>query len=293
MKKTLVFVFTVFILTLAVNARVRPADKILTYKTIDTVSLKMHIFYPQKSSQEFLPAIVFFYGGGWVKKNMSQFERQAVYLSNRGIIAILVDYRTRNPYHTTPFDAVSDAKSAIRYIRANAADLNINPSKIVVAGGSAGGHLAAATAFIDGYNDPSDDLGISPRPQALILYNPVIDNSKKGYGYDRIGNEYISFSPLHNIKNDAPPTVIFLGTKDKLIPVKTIKEYQHKMKQAGARCDVHLYKDQGHGFFNYKRNPQNPYFNSTLYETDLFLISLGYLTGSPVVKQLIESDKNI
>ena len=290
MKRISVLFLLISIFTLSLNAKVRPADKILTYKTVDNISLKLHMFYPPGEVKETLPAIVFFYGGGWVKKGMSQFERQAVYFAKRGIVAILADYRTKNPNKTTPFDAVSDAKSAIRYLKANANKLNIDSSKIIAAGGSAGGHLAAATALINSYDDPSDNLSISSKPQALVLYNPVIDNSENGYGYERIGDEYKSFSPLHNIRKDAPPTIIFLGTKDKYIPVETIKEYQRKMSEVGSLCKVYLYNNQQHGFFNFKREPRNPYFSSTLYETDLFLISLGYLTGKPTVKRQIKAD---
>lgn len=82
----------------------------------------------------------------------------------------------------------------------------------------------------------------------MILFNPVIDNGPSGYGFDRIGKEYKDFSPLHNIHKSMPPTTIFIGTKDRLIPLETIKYYKKSMDLLGVRCDLHLYENEGHGF---------------------------------------------
>jgi dienelactone hydrolase len=85
---------------------------------------------------------------------------------------------------------------------------------------------------------------------------------------------------MHNIDKDSPPTVVFLGTKDKLIPTATAAEYKKRMEAQGRRCDVHLYEGQPHGFFNYKKKE---YFDKTVIEADKFLASLGYLQGGPTL----------
>jgi acetyl esterase/lipase len=216
-----------------------------------------------------------------VSGDKAHFLNHAKYLSQRGIVCFLVDYRTKNGNNSSPFESLKDAKSAIRYIRKNAADFKIDPGKIIAAGGSAGGHLAAATALIEGYNEDTDDLAISAIPNALVLFNPVIDNGPGGYGYERIGDDYKSFSPLHNIKKGAPPTLILLGTNDALVPVVTVEYYEQVMEKVGSRCELRLYEGAEHGFFNY-RNFE--YYKNTLMETDLFLTSLGYLKAEPVVK---------
>ncbi|MCK5820566.1 MAG: alpha/beta hydrolase fold domain-containing protein [Bacteroidales bacterium] len=255
---------------------------VLTYKQIDTVSLNLTLFYPSDLNEARLyPAIVFFFGGGWTGGSISQFEPQARYFASRGMLTALADYRTARKHATTPFDAVADAKSAIRFMRANAAELKINPNQIIASGGSAGGHLAAATAIIKGLNDPNDQVEISCIPNAMILYNPVIDNGPEGYGFERIGDRYLEISPYHNIKKGIPPTVFFLGTKDKLIPVETGQAYKTKLENLGSRCDLHLYAGQEHGFFNLRNLP---YYLETVYQTDLFLSSLGYLKGEPEIK---------
>jgi len=254
----------------------------ITYKQIDTISLNLTLFYPSDSSETTsYPAIVFFFGGGWTSGSISQFEPHAKYFASRGMVTALADYRTAKKYGTTPFDAVADAKSAIRFIRSNAVRLKINPDQIVASGGSAGGHLAAATAILDGLDDANDQLAISCVPNALVLYNPVIDNSPEGYGYDKVGDRYPEISPYHAIRSSAPPTIFFLGTKDRLIPVETAKAFKTKLESFSTRCDLHLYAGQDHGFFNLRNLP---YYLETVYQTDLFLSSLGYLEGAPEIK---------
>lgn len=254
----------------------------VVYKQVDTVQLIMELYLPKDmDATKKYPAMVFFFGGGWKEGSIKQFKPHAKYFAKRGLICFLVDYRVRNRHQTTPFESLKDAKSAIRFIREHAAKYHIDPSKIIASGGSAGGQLAAACALIDGYNEASDNLDISCEPNALVLFNPAIDNGPAGVGYNWIGDDYKSFSPLHNIKKGAPPTIIFLGTKDYLIPVETAKYYQTVMTKLENICELHLYEGMEHGFFNY--NKFNNYKN-TLTETDIFLQSQGYLNKFPVIE---------
>ena len=256
-------------------------DQVL-YKQIDTTKLFMEIHYPETiNTAKKYPAIVFYFGGGWNAGSIKQFEPHAKYFSRRDMICILVDYRVKERQQTTPFESLKDAKSAIRYIREYADKFHIDTSRIVAAGGSAGGHLAAATAIIDDYNENTDNMSVSCIPNALVLFNPVIDNGPGGYGYDRIGDAYKSFSPLHNIKNGTPPTILFLGTNDNLIPVETAKYYQKVMEKVKSSCELHLYEGQGHGFFNYTNFE---YYKKTVSEADEFLQSLGYLNKEPIIE---------
>ena len=253
----------------------------LVYKQIDTTSLEIYAYYPLDFSiEKEYSAIVFFHGGGWNKGKPKAFNRQAMYLASRGMVAFSVQYRVRDFNGTTPFDAVEDAKSAIRYVRANANEFKINPNMIAAGGGSAGGHIAAAAGNIEDLEPKGEDFSISSKPDALILFNPVFDNSKEGYGYRRMEGRYEEISPLHNITSGAPPTIVFLGTKDKLIPVAAAEDYKTKMENVGSRCDLHLYEGQEHAFFGKK---PIKYFIETIYQADLFLKSLGYLAGEPTI----------
>ena len=272
--------FTLFLtLTIVINSFAQ--DQIL-YKRIDTTQLYLTV-YPSaiKEPNKKSPAIVFFFGGGWNSGTVKQFEPQALYFIQRGMVCILVDYRVKEKHKTTPFESLKDAKSAIRYIRSHANELLIDPSKIVASGGSAGGHLAAATATINDYNESSDNTAISCIPDALVLFNPVFDNGPGGYGYERIGEAYKSFSPLHNIKSGTPPTIVFLGDKDHLVPVETAQYYKKIMEKVKSRCDLFVYEGQEHGFFNYKNLE---YYKKTVSETDTFLQSIGILNKDPFVE---------
>ena len=245
----------------------------LTYKQVDTVQLGLKIFYPPAYKKgERLPTIVFFFGGGWTGGSMTQFEPHALHFAAKNMIAVLVDYRVKSRHNTSPFESVKDAKSAIRYLRQHAETLGVDANRIVASGGSAGGHLAAACFTNASLNESSDDLAISAKPNALVLFNPVIDNGKDGYGFERIGENYVTFSPIHNIQKGFPPTIFFLGTKDKLIPVATGEMFKKKIEEVGGRCELFLSEDQPHGFFN-----KEPFLSETIAKTDLFLLSLRYI----------------
>ena len=249
----------------------------IVYKSIANVELSLFVFLPENfQPTDERTAIVFFFGGGWTGGTPHQFYRQSEYFASRGAVAICADYRTKSRHGTTPQECVKDAKSAIRWIRAHADDLGIAESKIVAAGGSAGGHLAAATATLKQFDDETDDSTVSCTPNALVLFNPVVDNGKQGYGHKRVKEYWNDFSPYHNLKPGTPPTIFHLGTKDPLIPATVGIRYQEAMTANGDRCELHLYEDQNHGFFN-----EGNYFSETLLRTDLFLKSLNLLEGQP------------
>jgi len=273
--------FIVLIIGTLLSTQICNSQEEILYKRVDTTQLFLEVHYPpnMESSRSY-PAMVFFFGGGWVGGDRSQFLHQAQYFAKRGVVCFLADYRTSKINGTTPFESVKDAKSAIRFIRKNATKFNIDGTKLIASGGSAGGHLAAATALVEGYNDPADDMSIDCIPNALVLFNPVVDNGPGGYGYERIGEAYKDFSPLHNIKKDAPSTILFLGTKDHLIPVVTAEYYKMVMEKVESRCDLKLYDGKGHGFFNYKDFES---YKSTVAAADQFLVSLGYLKTEPIV----------
>ncbi|WP_163400058.1 alpha/beta hydrolase [Flavobacterium fluviatile] len=256
----------------------------LVYKEASGRLLKLSFYHPADfDANKKYPTMIFFFGGGWIGGSITQFEDQALYFASRGMITILADYRVKKTDNTSPFDAVKDAKSAMRYIKIHANELHIDTDKIVAAGGSAGGHLAAATTLLSGLNEEGEDVSISTKANALVLFNPVIDNGPNGYGYERIGDRYMEISPLHAIEKGAPPTIFFLGTKDKHIPVATAEAYKAKMEAIGSRCDLFLYENQEHGFFNKGKKQGDKYYIETVRQSDLFLASLGFLKGKPTI----------
>jgi acetyl esterase len=257
-----------------------PRETII-YKRVGTNDLKLFVIKPPGwQSSDRVPAILIFHGGGWVWGTPSIMAAQGNYFARRGMVSILVQYRlldkkTKAP----PTMCVADAQSALRWVRAHAAELGVDPNRIAAGGGSAGGHLAAFLGLMHGLDDPQDDLTVSAQANALVLWNPVFDNSPGQWGHELVGDRYQEFSPAQNITSNAPPAIVFLGTKDKLIPVKTVKTFQTNMQAAGVRCEAFFYEGQGHGFFS-----KEPWRTQTLTEADKFLTSLGWIEAGSAGK---------
>lgn len=259
------------------------------YKEASGDKLRVYRIDPPKHDPETAqaPAVVFFFGGGWNGGSPTQFEPHARYLSQRGMVIFLADYRVKSRQGTTPKECVADGKSAIRWVRKNAERLGVDPDRILAGGGSAGGHVAAATGMCDGFDEKGEDLSISSRPAALLLFNPVYNNGPEGYGHSRVKEWFPAISPAHNISKDDPPTIVFLGTKDKLIPVSQAEDFQKQQEKLGISSELHLYEGQPHGFFNLKLGQGKPQaFRDTILKTDAFLTSLGYLEGEPDIEHL-------
>jgi acetyl esterase/lipase len=253
------------------------------YKEINGISLEMTMYKPQVSSNVRLPAIVFFFGGGWVGGDPAQFELQAEYLATRGIVAFCPNYRVKSRNSTTPFESVMDAKTAIRYLKTHGAEYGIDTSKIVASGGSAGGHLAVCTAVIKNINQETDDLKISSVPKALVLFNPVLDTGKKGYGREKMDGREFELSPVHHITANVPTTLILHGIDDKTVPYENAVRFNYLMKQQNNKCILVGYKKQAHGFFNYNKSPK--YFKKTLSKTESFLEENGLLRGESWLRE--------
>src|SRR5215207_1445537 len=182
------------------------------YKTTPQAELKLHFYRPAdwKASDK-RPAIVFFFGGGWKNGSHVQFTRQAEYFASRGLVCATADYRVANQHKTTPDACVEDAKSAIRYVRKHSAELGVDPGRIVAAGGSAGGHLAAATLLVPGFDAAGETPTVSCKPNALILFNPalnVADREVKDANGQNIADK---FWPNKFLAKGTPPCMIFFG----------------------------------------------------------------------------------
>jgi acetyl esterase/lipase len=265
-----------------------PGARTEIYRSAEDVDLRAWIVEPSgHSADNRRPAIVFFFGGGWNGGTPGQFRQHAAYLAERGMVAILVDYRVRSRQGTLANVAVSDAKAAIRWTRAHADRLGIDPNRIAASGGSAGGHLAAATAMLAGHDDAQDGAGTNSEPNALVLFNPVLitapvpgqpapEAERLEKLRARLGAEPESMSPFHNVRPELPPTIIFHGENDKTVPYRSAEAFTDAMTAAGNRCELVGYPNQGHGFFNAHREDNSAY-RDTLGRMDEFLVSLGWL----------------
>jgi acetyl esterase/lipase len=258
----------------ALAAKLEPTRKVV-YKKVGEQELRLHIFEPKNFQPTYRrPCFLAIHGGGWVGGEPRRFYPFADHFAKLGMVGISMEYRLAKPSTgITPFDCVKDGRSAVRYLRSHAAELGIDPQKIIVSGGSAGGHVAVGTALFDGLDGTDEDTQISSVPNALVLYYPVIDTSKEGYGNARCGPRWQEISPLHRVKADVPPTILFHGTGDTVTPFQGAKLFQEAMRKAGNRCELVVNEGGKHGYFLYDQG----LFEETMQKTADFLESLGFL----------------
>jgi acetyl esterase/lipase len=251
----------------------------IVYKQTPQADLKLYFGYPPDwTASDSRPAIVFFFGGGWRSGTVEHFRTQADYLARRGMVAIRADYRVKSRHGTFPDQCVEDGKSAIRWVRSNAGKLGVNPDMIAGSGGSAGGHVAACAALVDGLEAIGEDHAVSSKPDILVLYNPVMEIIPERH-LERFRDTAMAemLSPLRWISSEMPDGILFFGTDDRLLEgaIRSVE----KADAAGARLELWTAKGQQHGFFN-----QSPWLEWTLYLTDRFLQKHGYLTGKAEIR---------
>jgi acetyl esterase/lipase len=187
-------------------------------------------------------------------------------------VAISVDYRIATTHRTTPFESAQDARDALAWVRQHAVELAVDPDKIVLAGASAGGHLAAVTALT---------VEKPEVPAALLLLYPILDTSPAGFGHGLFGDRFAALSPLHLLRaknHPLPPTLILVGDADSAVPVKTVRDFQATAEQLGSRCEVVIYPGGKHPLYSY-RSGGEPLRSDVLAKADRFLQSLGIVPG--------------
>lgn len=218
------------------------AERIL-YKKTPQEDLYCHLLRPMGDAKTARPAILYFSGGGWNANNVTWVIQECAWFRDHGVIGIACDYRVAGRHKTDIPAAVQDAKSAVRYIRAHAKELGIDPQRIIVAGGSAGGHIAACTAM-PGHDEPGEDLSVSSRADALVLGNPVVG---KGFN-EGFFDKNPDMSPLEGAKSKGwPPVILINGTADTITPQAGADLFTRRMKEAGNVCELITIEGGGHG----------------------------------------------
>lgn len=242
-----------------------------TYKKTPTRDLNLYVDFPADwKPSDRRPAILWFFGGAWNTGNPYHFKPQAVYFAQRGVVGINVDYRIRtvDGIVTDGYVSGQDAKTAVRWVRKNAAQLGIDPDRIMAGGGSAGGHLAIATQ-IPSLNDPDDDVSISATVSALLMHNPyVVRINEKSWVYQ------IDFKTL-------PPVWVGYSTKDDGAYTddpstkrteRSGESFVKELAEAGIPLRTYIKDEGGHGFCS---GP--PHLQASTADIDEFLQECGLL----------------
>ena len=265
-----------------------PQPKVVTYKTTEDGPLAMHVIQPAAPGTK-RPAIVWFVCGAWTGFDASSRYPQGQYFASRGVVSFVTLVRVRPRHSTTPVECVMDAKSAVRWVRQHAAEYGVDPDRIAVAGGSAGGHVSASTALVDGFDDVHDDVGISARPNAALLISPSlgVDNGSRRQAVFGGAERARALSPIRYVAAGSPPMLVMHGTSDEAVAVEEVAAFCEAMKAAGNRCDLKLYEKQGHSLSGWSAKEKNPLFSQTLRDMDQFLGSLGWTTGEPTIDTFV------
>ena len=262
----------------------RTVPERVVYRTVDDFNLSLDIYRPTGwAKTDRRPCVVWFFGGGWEVGGPLQFSKQAERISQLGLVSFTPDYRVRSRHGkmSTPLDSVADAEFSIRWIRDHAHELGIDVDRIAVGGGSSGGQLAAACAVLQSNtSDQTGDPDASYTPNAPILYNPVLDFEIPAIQKRASPTQMTSLgtiSPIHQMKQPLPPTIIFHGTADSIVPIRTSENFVKQARELGSETvDLIRYPGKAHEF--YLNGPgSRSGFNSTMDEVKEFLTRLGWL----------------
>jgi acetyl esterase len=259
------------------------------FKVAGETELHAHFWFPEPSPVQPEPprsVVAFFFSSGWDQGQISQFAPHSVYFASRGMVSVAFEYRISSKHGTGPVEAAEDAADAIRWLRLNAEELNINPSHIVGAGGSGGAHAIASAAVLA---PPPDKRGVTEDdlaavPNALVLFNPVLDTSAKtGFGFDRFPDAASAkqYNLVNGIRKYLPPTLIMHGTADRVVPCYGSQVYAKKAARKKNVCRLLEFEGVGHGFFNFNVSFEN--YEATLLAIDQFFVELGLIEEDPTL----------
>lgn len=249
------------------------------YKELeDKTELSVYIYAPQDETARLRTAIAFFFSSTWDKGMVTQFGPQALHFLNRGAITMLVDYRVSSRHNSDPIQSMSDARSALRWIRYNAEILRVDTRRVVAVGGGAGAQLALSAAMIPGVADDPSDPNISCVPDALVLFSTIVDTTKKGYGWEKFKNQEDAnlASPSRYIGKHHPPMILFHGSEDRFVPEESVSRFAKQVRAKENVCELVVYEGFDNAFYNFNVNPAG--FDATLGETDRFLVEQGFLS---------------
>jgi len=257
-------------------------EKVFTYKTIQskklgrTIHLRAYVFSDLKQKSDVVrPTLAMFHGGGWRAGAPVKWFPAARYFASRGIVSVVFQYRLGGTHKSTPFDAVADAASAMRWLRKYSSALGVNPLKIAAVGDSAGGHLALTTALVDEvFDENTNDLKISSKPQFVFALYPIVNT-------DFVPNAD-SISPVKLVSAlNAVPTVILQGDADAQ-PRTQPKEVEAFCRKQSAlkrnSCRYVLFPKLEHAF--YPAHKQGT--ASTLVHLEKFMEALKFLNDSNI-----------
>jgi acetyl esterase/lipase len=268
-----------------VTPLILPGSEPFVFKKAGDEELRLHVVKPKdwKPSDK-RACLVTFFGGGWTSGTPARSITYAKWAAKYGLVGVAPDYRTRKRFDAKPEDCVADGRAAGRWIQDHAAELGIDPAKIVVQGSSAGGHVAAWTAIPDPVMpETASDPVPNPVPMGLILLWPVTDTGTNGYGGPkRFGNDEAranNLSVTGRMTAKMPPTLVFHGSADKTVKFENSQAFTDKMKANGNSCELVVFPDAPHSPQSSKEGEKGKMVKAKIEEESLkFLEKLGLVS---------------
>ncbi|MDQ6773880.1 MAG: alpha/beta hydrolase [Candidatus Dormibacteraeota bacterium] len=268
----------------------------LTYCSPGGKPLAMDVTEPASAASRPAPAVLYVHGGGWFmgdRQPSGGFAGQegALFiplrdeLTKRGFVVAAIDYRLV-PLHPWPAQ-IEDAKCAVRFMRAQAARLNIDPNRIGTWGSSAGGHLVAmlGTAGPEAGFDVGQYADQSSRVQAVVdMFGPTDLNNTSGFntfgqfvvrvGFGRASAaERSAASPITHVGPGDPPFLILHGSDDMLVPPRQSQDLAHRLGAAGVPVALVMVQHTGHSMASPGQQPSTD--DVTAMVVDFFSRTLG------------------
>lgn len=246
--------------------------------------LTADVFTPKNIPNQARPAIVFLHGGSWMFGAPSQFHYHSNYLAHKyGFFAVSVDYRLSGEAKFPA--ALQDAKCAMRWVRSLAIKLNIDPDRVAICGGSAGGHLSsmvATTAGVKAYEGTGGHQRFSSHANLAILFNGEFDMwdlvRKKslidamtqfiGGSAEEMPDKYDELSSIKRIDSRTPSTLLLHGTEDKCVSHEQAVAFFNQLQKVGVHAKLAIYEGKPHAWFN-----KEPDKTITLKRMERFLVS--------------------
>lgn len=224
-------------------------EKDIVYGQGGKYKLKLDLYSP-KEIKETTPGLVFIHGGGWSKGKRTDYHYYGVKFAEQGYVVATVSYRLSG---TAPFPAaVQDCKCAVRWMRANAKKLKVDPKRIGVVGGSAGGHLAMMVGYSPDVESLEGDGGnaeVSSKVKTVVnFYGPADLTTKNASTFPLVTNflnksikndpeTFRLASPIKHVTKDDPPTMVIHGTLDFLVGVSQSDNLVKKLKETGVKTE--------------------------------------------------------
>jgi acetyl esterase len=263
-----------------------PGSEPFVFRKVGDLELRLHVVKPPGWAKDNArPCLVSFFGGGWNSGTPESSIRWAKWAASNELVGIAPDYRTRDRLGGTPEDCIADGRASLAWIAAHAADLGIDPGKIIVLGGSSGGHVAAWTA-IPAAGPGKDDPAPKTLPVALVLLNPVTDTKAGGYGGPkRFGGNAaraLACSVPDQMPAKMPPSLVFHATADIVVPYANSVAFRDKLVANGNRCELVTFEGLGHSYNSSKYGAAGKAADQkTRADMTAFLTSLGFVGKAP------------